>query len=138
VSGTVGLGNIAGVAAAIALGGPGASLWMIFAAFIGMAAKFCECTLAVKYRNELPDVSVSGGPMYYLRMGIAAEYPRLKPLGVFLGALFAVLCLVGTVGSGNFFQVNQAYHQVLAVTGGESSFLAGNAFWCSWRSWSAS
>jgi AGCS family alanine or glycine:cation symporter len=129
LSGTVGLGNIAGVAAAIALGGPGATLWMIVAAFVGMAAKFCECTLAVKFRRELPDGSVSGGPMYYLRMGIAAEYPRLKPLGVFLGGLFAVLCLFGTVGSGNFFQVNQAYNQVLAVTGGEASFLYGNAFW---------
>jgi AGCS family alanine or glycine:cation symporter len=128
LSGTVGLGNIAGVAAAIALGGPGATFWMIFAAFIGMAAKFCECTLAVKYRNELADGSVSGGPMYYLRMGIAAEYPRLKPLGVFLGGLFAVLCLVGTVGSGNFFQVNQAYAQVLAITGGEESFLFGRAW----------
>ncbi len=129
LSGTVGLGNIAGVAAAIALGGPGATLWMIIAAFFGMAAKFCECTLAVKYRRELADGSVSGGPMYYLRMGIAAEYPRLKPLGVFLGGLFAVLCMFGTIGSGNFFQVNQAYQQVLAVTGGETSFLAGNAFW---------
>jgi alanine or glycine:cation symporter, AGCS family len=129
LSGTVGLGNIAGVAAAIALGGPGATFWMIMAAFFGMAAKFCECTLAVKFRRELPDGSVSGGPMYYLKMGIASEYPRLKPLGVFLGALFAVLCLVGTVGSGNFFQVNQAYNQVLAVTGGETSFLYGNAFW---------
>jgi AGCS family alanine or glycine:cation symporter len=128
LSGTVGLGNIAGVAAAIALGGPGATFWMIFAAFIGMAAKFCECTLAVKYRRELADGSVSGGPMYYLRMGIAAEYPRLKPLGVFLGGLFAVLCLFGTVGSGNFFQVNQAYAQVLAITGGESSFLFGRAW----------
>jgi len=129
LSGTVGLGNIAGVAAAIALGGPGATLWMIFAAFFGMAAKFCECTLAVKYRRELPDGSVSGGPMYYLKLGIAANYPRLAPLGTFLGMMFAVLCLFGTVGSGNFFQVNQAYHQVLAVTGGETSFLAGNAFW---------
>jgi AGCS family alanine or glycine:cation symporter len=128
LSGTVGLGNIAGVAAAIALGGPGATLWMIFAAFIGMAAKFCECTLAVKYRRELPDGSVSGGPMYYLKMGIAAEYPRLAPLGAALGALFAVVCLFGTVGSGNFFQVNQAYQQVLLITGGEESFLAGRAW----------
>lgn len=128
LSGTVGLGNIAGVAAAIALGGPGATLWMIFAAFIGMAAKFCECTLAVKYRRELPDGSVSGGPMYYLRMGIAAEYPRLAPLGAALGALFAIVCLFGTVGSGNFFQVNQAYQQVLLITGGEESFLFGRAW----------
>ncbi len=128
LSGTVGLGNIAGVAVAITLGGPGATLWMIIAAFLGMATKFCECTLAVKYRRELADGSVSGGPMYYLRMGIAAEYPRLKPLGVFLGFVFAVLCLFGTVGSGNFFQVNAAYQQVLLITGGEESFLFGRAW----------
>lgn len=128
LSGTVGLGNIAGVAAAIALGGPGATFWMIFAAFVGMAAKFCECTLAVKFRRELPDGSVSGGPMYYLKLGIASEYPKLAPLGAILGGLFAVVCLFGTVGSGNFFQVNQAYQQVLLITGGEQSFLYGRAW----------
>jgi AGCS family alanine or glycine:cation symporter len=128
LSGTVGLGNIAGVAVAITLGGPGATLWMIVAAFLGMATKFCECTLAVKYRRELENGSVSGGPMYYLRMGIAAEYPRLKPLGVFLGFAFAVVALFGTVGSGNFFQVNSAYQQVLLITGGEQSFLFGKAW----------
>jgi len=128
LSGTVGLGNIAGVAAAISLGGPGAAFWMVVAAFLGMAAKFCECTLAVKYRRELPDGSVSGGPMYSLSIGIAKEYPRLAPLGKFLGFSFAVVCLFGTVGSGNFFQVNQAYQQVLNITGGEQSFLAGRAW----------
>lgn len=128
LSGTVGLGNIAGVAAAITLGGPGATLWMIIAAFLGMATKFTECTLAVKYRRELAGGAVSGGPMYYLRMGIAAEYPKLAPLGKFLGVVFAVFCMFGSVGSGNFFQVNQAYHQVLLVTGGEQSFLAGKAW----------
>lgn len=128
LSGTVGLGNIAGVAAAIAIGGPGAAFWMVVAAFLGMATKFCECTLAVKYRRELPDGSVSGGPMYYLRMGIAAEYPKLVPLAKFLGLTFAVFCLFGTIGSGNFFQVNQAYQQVLLITGGEQSFLAGKAW----------
>lgn len=128
LSGTVGLGNIAGVAVAVTLGGPGAALWMIIAAFLGMATKFCECTLAVKYRLERPDGSVSGGPMYYLRMGIASEYPRLKPLAVFLGFVFAVFCLFGTVGSGNFFQVNAAYQQVLLITGGEQSFLFGKAW----------
>lgn len=128
LSGTVGLGNIAGVAVAIALGGPGATLWMIVAAFLGMATKFCECTLAVKYRRELENGSVSGGPMYYLRMGIAAEYPRLKPLAVVLGFVFAVVALFGTVGSGNFFQVNSAYQQVLLITGGEQSFLYGKAW----------
>lgn len=128
LSGTVGLGNIAGVAIAIAVGGPGAMFWMIVAAFLGMAAKFCECTLAVKYRRELPDGSVSGGPMYYLKQGITAEYPQLAKLGTFLGLCFAIVCLVGTVGSGNLFQVNQAYQQLLLVTGGDASFLAGRAW----------
>lgn len=71
VSGTVGLGNIAGVAVAISLGGPGATFWMILAGFFGMSAKLAECTLGVKYRHERSDGSVSGGPMYYLRDGIA-------------------------------------------------------------------
>lgn len=128
LSGTVGLGNIAGVAVAVTVGGPGAALWMIVAALLGMATKFCECTLAVKFRHRRPDGTVSGGPMYYLARGIAAEYPRLAPLGRVLGFSFAVLCLFGTVGSGNFFQVNQAYQQVLLITGGETSVLAGRAW----------
>lgn len=128
LSGTVGLGNIAGVAAAIALGGPGAAFWMIVAAFLGMSAKFCECTLAVKYRREFADGSVSGGPMYYLSMGIAANYPRLAPLGKVLGVSFAVVCLFGTVGSGNFFQVNQAFAQLKLITGGDESWLADKAW----------
>lgn len=128
LSGTVGLGNIAGVAAAIAMGGPGATFWMIVAAFLGMSTKFVECTLAVKYRNELPDGSVSGGPMYYLSKGISEQYPKLKWLGAFLGILFAVVCLFGTMGSGNLFQVNQAYSQLLFITGGEESFLYGKAW----------
>lgn len=127
LSGTVGLGNIAGVAAAIALGGPGAAFWMVIAAFLGMATKFCECTLAVKYRRELPDGSVSGGPMYYLRLGISEQYPRLAPLAKILGASFAVVALFGTVGSGNFFQVNQAFDAVRIATGGEQSFLSGGS-----------
>lgn len=128
LSGTVGLGNIAGVAVAVTIGGPGAAFWMVVAAFLGMATKFCECTLAVKYRRELASGSVSGGPMYYLKMGIAAEYPKLAPVGAFLGFLFAVLCLFGTVGSGNFFQVNAAYQQILLITGGPESFLSGRAW----------
>ena len=128
LSGTVGLGNIAGVAVAVTVGGPGAALWMIIAAFLGMATKFCECTLAVKYRHERPDGSVSGGPMYYLSRGIAANYPALAPLGRALGFSFAVLCVFGTIGSGNFFQVNNAYQQVLLITGGEDSMLAGRAW----------
>lgn len=128
LSGTVGLGNIAGVAVAVTVGGPGAAFWMVVAALFGMATKFCECTLAVKYRHHRPDGTVSGGPMFYLRQGIGAEYPRLAPLGRLLGVLFAVLCLFGTIGTGNFFQVNQAYQQVLLITGGEQSILAGRAW----------
>jgi AGCS family alanine or glycine:cation symporter len=128
LSGTVGLGNIAGVAVAVTIGGPGAALWMIIAALLGMATKFCECTLAVKYRQRRPDGTVSGGPMYYLSMGIRENYPALAPLGALLGFSFAVLCLFGTIGSGNFFQVNNAYRQVLLITGGEESILAGRAW----------
>jgi len=128
LSGTIGLGNIAGVAVAITLGGPGATLWMIFAAFVGMAAKFCECTLAVKYRRELPDGSVSGGPMHYLSKGIAAEYPKLAPLGAVLGVMFAVFTIGGSIGAGNLFQANSAYQQILFITGGEQSFLFGRAW----------
>ena len=71
LSGTVGLGNIAGVAVAVSLGGPGATFWMILAGLLGMSSKFTECTLGVKYRNEYPDGTVSGGPMYYLAKGLA-------------------------------------------------------------------
>ena len=101
---------------------------MIFAAFVGMAAKFCECTLAVKYRRELPDGSVSGGPMHYLSKGIAAEYPKLAPLGVVLGITFAIFTIGGSIGAGNLFQANSAYQQILFITGGEQSFLAGRAW----------
>lgn len=128
LSGTVGLGNIAGVAVAVTIGGPGAAFWMIVAALLGMATKFCECTLAVKFRHRRPDGTVSGGPMYYLAQGVAAEYPRLAPLGRLLGLSFAVFCVFGTLGSGNFFQVNQAYHQLLLITGGDASVLAGRAW----------
>ena len=82
LSGTVGLGNIAGVALAVSLGGPGATFWMILAGLLGMSTKFVECTLGVKYRNEYADGTVSGGPMYYLSKGIASEYPKLAVLGL--------------------------------------------------------
>jgi AGCS family alanine or glycine:cation symporter len=88
LSGTVGLGNIAGVAVAVSLGGPGATLWMIIAGFFGMTTKFVECTLGVKYRNEYSDGSVSGGPMYYLRKGMAEK--NMGGLGQAMAAFFAV------------------------------------------------
>ncbi len=116
VSGTVGLGNIAGVAVAVSIGGPGATFWMILAGFFGMSTKMAECTLGVKFRREHPDGSVSGGPMYYLRDALAIE-GRPK-LGKFLAAFFAVCCIGGAIGGGNMFQSNQAATQIISVTGG--------------------
>jgi len=119
VSGTVGLGNIAGVAVAITLGGPGATFWMILAGFLGMSAKLAECTLGVKYRHEHADGTVSGGPMYYLRDGLAGL--GLGGLGKVLAAAFAVFCVFGSLGGGNMFQANQATAQILSVTGNEGN-----------------
>jgi len=125
LSGTVGLGNIAGVAIAVSLGGPGATFWMILAGLLSMSTKFAECTLGVKYRNEYADGTVSGGPMYYLSKGIAEQHPRLKPLGKILAVVFAVFCIGGAIGAGTMFQTNQAFSQLLNVTGGEASPLNG-------------
>jgi len=124
LSGTVGLGNIAGVAVAVSLGGPGATLWMILAGLLGMSSKFVECTLGVKYRNEYTDGSVSGGPMYYLSKGLAERSEKLRTLGKVLAVMFAVFCIGGSFGGGNMFQANQSFKQVVAVTGGDSSWLA--------------
>jgi AGCS family alanine or glycine:cation symporter len=126
LSGTVGLGNIAGVAVAISIGGPGATFWMILAGFLGMATKFCECTLGVKYRNEFPDGHVSGGPMYYLSKGLAAR--GMAGPGRVLAAIFAVFCVLGSFGAGNMFQANQVHAQLVNVTGGDASFLAGQGW----------
>lgn len=126
LSGTVGLGNIAGVAVAVTLGGPGATFWMILAGFLGMATKFTECTLGVKYRNEYADGTVSGGPMYYLSKGFAEK--GLAGTGKTLAFIFAVCCIGGAVGGGNMFQANQAFQQLLNVTGGDASFLAGKGW----------
>jgi alanine or glycine:cation symporter, AGCS family len=127
VSGTVGLGNIAGVAVAITLGGPGATFWMIVAGFLGMSTKLVECTLGVKYRKENPDGSVSGGPMYYLSRGLA-EQGRVR-LGQVLAVFFAICCIGGSLGGGNMFQANQAAAQIVSVTGGDDSPFAGRNIW---------
>lgn len=124
LSGTVGLGNIAGVAIAVSLGGPGATFWMILAGFLGMSSKFVECTLGVKYRNEYTDGTVSGGPMYYLSKGLAERSDKLAGLGKVLAVLFAVFCVGGSFGGGNMFQANQSFKQLLSVTGGDASWLA--------------
>ena len=120
ISGTVGIGNIGGVAVAIGLGGPGAAFWLFLAGFFGMSTKLVECTLGVKYRKINKDGSVSGGPMYYLEMLLTEHrYPRL---GKFLGGFYAVALVIGCFGIGNMFQSNQAYVQFVNVTGGDQSF----------------
>ena len=120
ISGTVGIGNIGGVAVAIGLGGPGAAFWLFLAGFLGMSTKLVECTLGVKYRKINKDGSVSGGPMYYLEMLLTEhQYPRL---GKFLGGFYAVALVIGCFGIGNMFQSNQAYVQFVNVTGGDQSF----------------
>lgn len=122
VSGTVGLGNIAGVAVAISVGGPGAMVWMIFMGIFGMSTKFVECAMGVRYRHQTAEGHFSGGPMYYLKEGFAERgWPKL---GWSFGAFFSICCIGGALGGGNMFQVNQAFQQFVNVTGGEASFMA--------------
>jgi alanine or glycine:cation symporter, AGCS family len=126
LSATVGLGNIAGVAVAISIGGPGATFWMILAGLIGMASKFVECTLGVKYREIDENGVVFGGPMYYLKKGLA-ELGFVSG-GKILAVIFAIMCIGGSFGGGNMFQSNQAFAMVESYTGGQSSFLHGYGF----------
>lgn len=107
LSGTVGLGNIAGVAVALSIGGPGATFWMIFAGLIGMASKFTECTLGVKYREIGPDGTVYGGPMYYLKKGLSEV--GIPNMGKIFAIFFALMCVGASFGGGNMFQANQAF-----------------------------
>jgi len=120
------VGNIAGVAIAISLGGPGATFWLITAGLLGMSTKFAECTLAVRYRKTNPDGSVSGGPMYYLQQGlIDLNFPAVgKALGIF----YATAMVIGCLGIGNMFQSNQATVIFISVTGGEQSPFNGQAW----------
>lgn len=123
VSATVGLGNIAGVAVAVSIGGAGATFWMIVAGFLGMSSKFVECTLGVKYRDISPDGRVFGGPMSYLEKGLAKQNKR--KLGKVLAVIFAILCVGGSLGGGNMFQANQSFEAMA----GQIPFLQGNGFW---------
>ena len=116
VSGTVGIGNIGGVAVAVTVGGPGATFWLILAGFLGMSTKFVECTLGVKYRKEFDDGHVSGGPMYYLRQGFSDR--GMEGFGKFMGSFYAIGIFIGALGIGNMFQSNQAYVQLNHVSGG--------------------
>jgi AGCS family alanine or glycine:cation symporter len=121
LSATVGLGNIAGVAIAVSIGGAGATFWMIIAGLLGMASKFVECTLGVKYRDIDENGIVYGGPMYYLTKGLKSK--GYAGLGKVLAVVFAIFVIGGSLGGGNMFQVNQAFQLVENITGGDTSFL---------------
>jgi len=129
LSGTVGLGNIAGVAVAISIGGPGAVFWMLLMGIFSMSTKFAEVAMGVKYRHRNkaghPE-NISGGPMYYLRDAFAnRDIPYLGPI---VAGAFAVACVAGSIGAGNMFQSNQAYQMVVNVTGGAEGFF-GDKGW---------
>ena len=115
LSATIGLGNIAGVAVAVSLGGPGAVFWMILIAFFSMSAKFVSCTLGQLYRQVNPDGSIDGGPMYYLEKGLGEL--GMGTLGKGLGILYAIFIIGGAFGGGNMFQANQSYALVGSLTG---------------------
>ncbi|AJP04365.1 D-alanine glycine permease [Streptomyces cyaneogriseus subsp. noncyanogenus] len=128
VSGTVGLGNIAGVAVAVSIGGPGATFWMILCGLLGMATKFVEVTLGVKYREVHADGTVSGGPMHYLPKGLAERFGKNgKTLGKVLAVLASFFVLFFGLFGGNLFQVNQSYAQLVSVTGGEDGLTGSSA-----------
>ncbi len=122
VSGTVGLGNIAGVAIGIMIGGPGVAFWLFLSGFLGMATKFAECTLGVKYREFDSEGRIHGGAMYYLRKGFAER--GMAPVGKILAYFFAIFCVFASFGGGNVFQVNQVTSQLVNITGGSESFFA--------------
>ena len=115
LSATIGLGNIAGVAVAVSLGGPGAVFWMILIAFFSMSAKFVSCTLGQLYRQVNPDGSIDGGPMYYLEKGLGEL--GMGTQGKVLGILYAIFIIGGAFGGGNMFQANQSYALVGSLTG---------------------
>lgn len=129
ISGTVGLGNIAMVAVAISIGGPGATFWMIVAGLLGMSSKFVECTLGVKYRDIDENGNIYGGPMYYLSKGLKES--GFTVLGKVLASIFAILCIGASLGGGNAFQTNQAAAQIInrfGVTGSNSGTIIGVIF----------
>lgn len=128
VSGTVGLGNIAGVAVAVSIGGPGATFWMILCGLLGMATKFVEVTLGVKYREEHADGTVSGGPMHYLPKGLAERFGNGgAKLGKVLAVLASIMILFFGLFGGNLLQANQSYAQIASTVGGEDGFMASSA-----------
>lgn len=123
LSGTVGLGTIAGVAISISIGGPGAAFWIMFGAILGMTLKFAEVSLSLKYRRFLPDGTIAGGPMHFIAHGLTRR--KMRWLGQPLAVIFAYLCIGGALTGGNMIQINQTTRQIINIAGGENGILHG-------------
>ena len=126
ISASAGIGNVAGSAAAVSIGGPGVIFWMIVAGLFSMALKFSEVLLGVKFRKINPDGSVSGGPMYYILAGLRGKYSQ--KLAPFLAKTYAVCCIFAMIGGWNLFQINAMTAQFTEVTGGNNSIFASNGW----------
>ena len=126
LSGTIGMGSIAGVAIAISIGGPGAAFWILVGSVFGMSLKFAEASLALIYRTFNSDGSVSGGPMHYIAHGLTRK--KLRWLGQPLSVLFAIVFIGGAFTGGNLIQINQITQLIVQVTGGENSFFFNNCW----------
>lgn len=123
LSGTVGLGTIAGVAISISIGGPGAAFWIMFGAILGMTLKFAEVSLSLKYRKFLPDGTIAGGPMHFIAHGLTRR--KMRWLGQPLAVIFAYMCIGGALTGGNMIQINQTTRQIINICGGENGILHG-------------
>jgi len=126
ISASAGIGNVAGSAAAVSIGGPGVIFWMIIAGLLSMALKFSEVVLGVKYRKINPDLTVSGGPMYYILRGLRGKY--IKPFAPHLAKIYALCAVFAMIGGWNLFQINAMTTQITEVTGGNSSIFADNTW----------
>lgn len=123
LSGTVGLGTIAGVAISISMVGPGAAFWIMFGAILGMTLKFAEVVLSLKYRRFLADGTIAGGPMHFIAHGLTRR--KMRWLGQPLAVVFAYMCIGGALTGGNMIQINQTTRQVINICGGENGILHG-------------
>ena len=126
ISASAGIGNIAGSAAAVSIGGPGVVFWIIIAGLFSMALKYSEVLLGLKFRQANDDGSVSGGPMYYILKGLRA--PKIKKYSPYLANIYAICCVFAMIGGWNLFQINAMTSQITEVTGGENSIFYNNGW----------
>ncbi|MDR1168750.1 MAG: alanine:cation symporter family protein [Heliobacteriaceae bacterium] len=126
ISASAGIGNVAGSAAAVSVGGPGVIFWMVIAGFFSMALKFSEVLLGIKFRKINQDGTTAGGPMYYITGGL--KHTKLAPFAPYLAKIYAVCCVLAMIGGWNLFQINAMTAQITEVTGGTESFFAGRGW----------